>query len=242
MGLVSPSLPLQARKPCTKAWGLVSLGLASPSRYPCSNARGGGVPYTWDCEISDLWDEFDRYIDGERIMVDCAPDDDTPTIDQTPVLLNQPISTPCIQVVPPITCIGTTPVDTPMQTSGQQSNFDKLIPDNNGPSHKNPLVTRCNVQSMNTEIRINNILECLKSENFGIALLQGTWLRLSDRCSGFDVWQRCGCIAISFGHDGDPRCTSHSGRIRPVTSAACRWCGNDRIASPPITALPCPSG
>ena len=27
---------------------------------------------------------------------------------------------------------------------------------------------------------------------------------LADRCAGYDVWVRCGCVVISFGHDGDP--------------------------------------
>ena len=57
---------------------------------------------------------------------------------------------------------------------------------------------------MNSEIRINNILEGLKGEKIGIALLQGTRLRPSGRNSGLDVWQRCGCIVVLFGHDGDP--------------------------------------
>ena len=57
---------------------------------------------------------------------------------------------------------------------------------------------------MNSDTRINNILEGLKSENFGVALLQETRLKLADRCAGFDILVRCGCIVISFGHDGDP--------------------------------------
>ena len=71
-----------------------------------------------------------------------------------------------------------------MQTN-DHTNFDKPIPD--GASHINPLVIQWNVQSMNADVRINNVLEGLKSENFGVALLQGTRLRLADRCAGFDV-------------------------------------------------------
>ena len=77
--------------------------------------------------------------------------------------MNQPIIAPCVEVAP-TTNQGTIPDDTPLQTRGHpniKSNFDKLIPDINGPSHENPLVIQWNLQSMNSEIRIT--LESLKA-------------------------------------------------------------------------------
>ena len=91
----------------------------------------------WDNADADLWDDLDRHLDdGDRIIEDCVP-----------VEMNHAIIAPYDEVAPTRNQ-GTVPDDTPLQTRGHpniKSNFDNLVPDVNGTSHKNPLVTHWNV-------------------------------------------------------------------------------------------------
>ena len=53
--------------------GLFFPGAAVPVALPLHQCAGVGVPYTWDCENADMWDELERHLDGEITTEDCVP-------------------------------------------------------------------------------------------------------------------------------------------------------------------------